>query len=70
MPVSIIILLKIEFRRINIPFTQKYLHRTIKQKRFFPQYKSHSLGNICKDLGIDIDNRHRAFGDAAASAIY
>ena len=31
--------------------------------------KSHSLGNICKDLGIDIDNRHRAFGDAAATAI-
>jgi DNA polymerase-3 subunit epsilon len=35
----------------------------------FPQYKSHSLGNICRDLGIEVDNRHRAFGDAAATAL-
>ena len=61
--------IKSEFRRINIPFTQKNICTVQLSRKIFPQYKSHSLGNICKDLGIDIDNRHRAFGDAAATAI-
>ncbi len=61
--------IKSEFRRINIPFTQKNICTVQLSRKIFPQFKSHSLGNICKDLGIGIDNRHRAFGDAAATAI-
>jgi DNA polymerase-3 subunit epsilon len=30
---------------------------------------SYSLGRLCQSLGIDLDNRHRAGGDADATAI-
>jgi len=33
----------------------------------FPGYRSYSLGNICKVLGINIEERHRAAGDALAT---
>jgi DNA polymerase III epsilon subunit-like protein len=29
----------------------------------------YSLGRLCQSLGIDLDNRHRAGGDADATAI-
>jgi DNA polymerase-3 subunit epsilon len=61
--------IKSEFRRINIPFTKKNICTVQLSRKIFPQYKSHSLGNICRDLGIEVDNRHRAFGDAAATAL-
>lgn len=61
--------IKSEFRRLNIPFTKKNICTVQLSRKIFPQYKSHSLGNICKDLGIQVDNRHRAFGDAAATAL-
>lgn len=61
--------IKSEFRRLNIPFTKKNICTVQLSRKIFPQYKSHSLGNICKDLGIEVDNRHRAFGDAAATAL-
>src|ERR1700709_2388615 len=32
-----------------------------------PGHASYSLGKICQDLGIRIDGRHRAHGDAAAT---
>jgi DNA polymerase-3 subunit epsilon len=61
--------IKSEFRRINIPFTKKNICTVQLSRKVFPQFKSHSLGNICRDLGINVDNRHRAFGDAAATAL-
>lgn len=61
--------IKSEFRRLNIPFTQKSICTVQLSRKIFPSYKSHSLGNICRDLGIVVDNRHRAFGDAAATAL-
>ena len=61
--------IKSEFRRLNIPFTKKNMCTVTLSRKIFPSYKSHSLGNICKDLGIAVDNRHRAFGDAAATAL-
>lgn len=61
--------IKSEFRRINIPFVNKNICTVQLSRKIFPQYKSHSLGNICRDLGIAIDNRHRAFGDASATAL-
>lgn len=36
-------------------------------RKFFPGLPSYSLGNICGYLGITIDSRHRAGGDAAAT---
>jgi len=37
-------------------------------RKVFPGLPSYSLGNICRSLGISNNNRHRAMGDAAATA--
>ena len=36
-------------------------------RQIFPGLPSYSLGNLCHSLGIDIENRHRAGGDAEAT---
>lgn len=36
-------------------------------RQIFPGYPSYSLGNICRALGIEVENQHRAGGDAAAT---
>lgn len=38
-------------------------------RKAFPGHKSYSLGRICEQLSIRIENRHRAYGDAAATAV-
>ena len=35
-------------------------------KKYFPGLYSYSLENICRNIGIDIENAHRAEDDAAA----
>lgn len=37
-------------------------------RKIFPGYPSYSLGNLCRTLGISIEARHRAMGDAEATA--
>ncbi len=37
-------------------------------RKILPGHTSYSLGKLCDALGIIIDGRHRAFGDAAATA--
>ncbi|RYY83797.1 MAG: DNA polymerase III subunit epsilon [Chitinophagaceae bacterium] len=36
-------------------------------RQIFPGHPSYSLGNLCHSLGIELQNRHRAGGDAAAT---
>lgn len=36
-------------------------------RKIVPGYRSYSLGNICAALGIKLENRHRAGGDAMAT---
>ncbi|WP_432713690.1 exonuclease domain-containing protein [Pedobacter sp.] len=38
-------------------------------RKIFPGFASYSLGKLCTSLNINIENRHRAGGDAAATAI-
>ncbi|HEV9038028.1 MAG TPA: exonuclease domain-containing protein [Puia sp.] len=38
-------------------------------RKVFPEAQRYSLGNICRYLGIDISNRHRAGGDADATTL-
>ena len=40
------------------------LSRTI-----LPHHRSYSLGNLCRDLKINLHNRHRAMGDCEATAV-
>lgn len=37
-------------------------------RKIFPGLPSYSLGNFCRSMGIEIENRHRANGDAEATA--
>lgn len=37
-------------------------------RKLFPGLRSYSLGNLCRHFGIAIQNRHRAGGDATATA--
>ncbi|MFZ9300701.1 MAG: exonuclease domain-containing protein [Chitinophagaceae bacterium] len=37
-------------------------------RKIFPGYESYSLGKICRNLGIPIEERHRAMGDAHATS--
>ncbi len=38
-------------------------------RKTFPGLPSYSLGKLCRSLGINVDNRHRADGDARATEI-
>jgi DNA polymerase-3 subunit epsilon len=38
-------------------------------RKVFPGLPSYSLGNLCRNLNIEIENRHRADGDAKATVI-
>jgi len=38
-------------------------------RQIFPGLLSYSLGNLCNSLQIDLNNRHRAGGDAAATVV-
>lgn len=38
-------------------------------RKIKPGFPSYSLGKLCDDLGIPISNRHRAGGDAEATAL-
>lgn len=60
--------LKEEFRRIGIVFNCPKLCTVRLSRQICPGFRSYSLGRICEQLGIDISDRHRAFGDAAATA--
>ncbi|MBK6285259.1 MAG: 3'-5' exonuclease [Draconibacterium sp.] len=58
---------KEEFARIGYNFNSKTLCTVKLARRFLPGHKSYSLGKICSDLGIEINGRHRASGDALAT---
>ncbi|HVS95091.1 MAG TPA: exonuclease domain-containing protein [Puia sp.] len=69
----------------NVNFDYSFLHHQLKScgfelnckklctvrlsRKAFPGAPGYSLGTICRWLGIDISNRHRAAGDADATAL-
>jgi len=57
-----------EFRSLGYDYRRDQLC-TVRSSRFLlPGYESYSLGKLCRALGIQIQNRHRASGDALATA--
>lgn len=56
-----------EFRSLGYNFRRKILDTVALSRKLFPGYSSYSLGNICSKLGIIINDRHRAAGDALAT---
>jgi len=56
-----------EFDRLGYDFQRKKLC-TVKQSRvLIPGHRSYSLGKLTNELGINLDGRHRAAGDAKAT---
>ncbi|MFN4914890.1 MAG: exonuclease domain-containing protein [Sphingomonadales bacterium] len=56
-----------EFSKAGFSFHPPKLCTVKLSRKAFPGRRSYSLGNICSNLGIGIQNRHRAGGDAFAT---
>ena len=56
-----------EFSMLGYNFRRPMLDTVSLSRKLLPGHKSYSLGNLCKDLGIEITCRHRASGDALAT---
>jgi DNA polymerase-3 subunit epsilon len=59
--------IKEEFNRLGYHFNRKTLCTVQLAKKLLPGHNSYSLGKLCSDLGIEINGRHRASGDALAT---
>lgn len=56
-----------EYKSLGFNFKRSILDTVVLSRKLIPGHKSYSLGNICKDLNININGRHRAAGDALAT---
>ena len=59
--------LRQEFKSLGFNYKKPILDTAALSRKLIPNHKSYSLGNICGDLGISINGRHRAAGDALAT---
>lgn len=57
-----------EFKSLGYNFKRPTLCTVKMSRKILPGYDSYSLGNLCCSIGIPINNRHRAAGDALATA--
>lgn len=60
-------ILNTEFKRLGFDYHKNTLCTIELSKKLIPNEESYSLGKLCKSLGIPINNRHRAMGDALAT---
>ncbi len=56
-----------EFSMLGYSFKRPMLDTVALSRKLLPGHPSYSLGNLCKDLNIEITGRHRASGDALAT---
>ncbi len=56
-----------EFGRLGFDFQRKKLCTVQMARKLIPGHASYSLGRLCGNLGIPIESRHRAIGDAMAT---
>lgn len=60
--------LKKEFEMVGIKWQSRKLCTVRLSRKILPGLRSYSLGSLARSLGVPIVNRHRAGGDAAATA--
>lgn len=58
-----------QLQEVGLVFTAKKLCTVRATRKIFPGLASYSLGNLCRSLDIAVTNRHRAGGDAKATAV-
>lgn len=57
-----------EFSRYGFDYQRKLLDTVKLSRKLLPGFRSYSLGKLTAQLGIQINGRHRALGDAMATA--
>ena len=57
-----------EFQRLGYDYKREQLCTVRLSRKIIPGHISYSLGRLCNDLEICINGRHRALGDATATA--
>ena len=62
-------ILRREFKRMGIRFQRKQLCTVHLSQKLLPGQQSYSLGKLCRGLGIPVEKRHRALGDAKATTL-
>ena len=60
--------IKDEFAALGYTYKREKLCTVRLSRKLLPGKFSYSLGKLCASLGIEIENRHRAEGDAVATA--
>lgn len=58
-----------QFRQLGMEWHTRKLCTVRYARKVFPGLASYSLGRLCAHLGIQVQQRHRALGDAAATAL-
>ncbi|UOQ51570.1 exonuclease domain-containing protein [Hymenobacter cellulosivorans] len=61
--------MKKEFADLGYNYSRKTLCTVRLSRSLIPGQPSYSLGKLCQNIGIPLEGRHRAAGDAAATAI-
>ncbi|MFN7692282.1 MAG: PolC-type DNA polymerase III [Bacteroidota bacterium] len=60
---------KQEFQYLGLPFERKKICTVHLSRKIVPNLPSYSWGELCQSLDIDAFDRHRAEGDAQATAL-
>ncbi|WP_422091912.1 exonuclease domain-containing protein [Tenacibaculum ovolyticum] len=60
-------ILRTEYNRLGFDFQRNTLCTVALSKKLIPESPSHSLGKLCRFIGIPMSDRHRANGDALAT---
>jgi DNA polymerase III subunit epsilon len=56
-----------EFKNLGYTFNREQICTVKLSRKLIPGHQSYSLGKLCSQLGIHINGRHRAAGDAMAT---
>jgi len=56
-----------EFKTLGYDFRKPHVCTVISSRQIIPGHESYSLGKLSREIGIKIENRHRAGGDALAT---
>ncbi|HET9430910.1 MAG TPA: exonuclease domain-containing protein [Chitinophagaceae bacterium] len=59
--------IKAQLSQCGYVFNTRKLCTVRMSRKIFPGFASYSLGNLCRSLGIEIRDRHRAGGDSGAT---
>jgi len=61
-------ILRAEFKSLGFDYRRPHLCTVSTSKKLLPGHESYSLGKLTRSLGIELEGRHRAGGDALATA--